>query len=1087
LQVSDQIIRRVDWTSRNPDDPEKRFGVRHPTFAGSRDILKNKNQELHTFDNLFDSMKRNSPFIGRDLKANAEMYHPNDNHKKLRLQLTQNGAQEVNEDDEESGDESKRDLEKDSLKELEKMAMMLNEDILKKAGKKKKENVKEEVKTEVDQEKEKRKLQLKSDEAQKDLLNEEKEEEFEISRDDKDDYDDQIRKKDLEEVFLDNIRIKMMLKKLIRKQKASKKMKLDLENYRMNDLREDEDFRTIGNVVLNVVSAKIPEKDKTEKAEDLKKTQVNLKETQNEKKEKGENKPFEKEEEKDKKATPASLQKKEPATAEPQREAQGASENAIPKAINLPTETDKMIKEGEKVEVVEKLEKKKKQKKNMYKKEQKKSQKKRKDNKSKLTAEEIDENANVAYYIKNKYQCLKMEVAYQYEKIPVATFNSILDIVPIYVREYKDLKEREEEDKFNKQTLKLQYHLSSLKKKAKKKSNVAPAVKTNELATSKSTISDGSDSDSFSDSMSTSKVGSKDATEEEKLKPSRKKNMTSTTKITNSTKLRKQVLEENERFIKRKPFPVKMSPRINEVLQSMKLPQEETVTLGKTNTIAPKTQGFTRRRVDYAEDVSAVAERFFNDMDECRRKLEESELKYDKNDYSHVYKMLKSKDMESKEISRFNWSGDQIIPNSNFTLSQTSKTIGSLNLQKFSIWLQGWNGVLLTLRRYAAEFIDSSFVNTFLMISVFLNTAMMAADGLTPTNWTNTLNLLNTAFTIIFTAELVFKLFGYGPKKYSQDYFNLFDAFVVAISLVEIFINSSSAEQTSTPGGNKKTAASAFRVVRIFRIFRVLRVTRLLRSLQFMKVIIEVLGGTIEQFTYITTLMFLFIFIFTLLGMQIFGNKFTFNNETSPTRFNFDSFASAFYTVFVILTMENWNDTLVNCLRTDVSPIMTMVYLIIWIFIGNYIFLNLFLAILLDGFESCEAVVVYEEIDNEHKEYEAMQKKRIEIEEEKRALEIKSDEAVKTQMMLIIEPDSFKNVAAMNKNQAVYQIIRNNEYDGESFEEEVNLKSFIKQTLNSKKGKLDIFEGVDCEQTFYYFTKKNAFRRFCAYVCSHPK
>jgi hypothetical protein len=1078
---------RVDWTSRNPDDPEKRFGVRHPTFAGSRDILKNKNKELHTFDNLFDSMKRNSPFIGRDLKANAEMYHPNDKHKELRLQLTQNGVKEASEDDEESGDDSKRDLEKDSLKELEKMAMTLNEDILKKAGKKKKENVKEEVKEEVDQAKEIRKLQLKSDEQQKDLLNEEKEEEFEVSRDEKDDFDDQVRKKEIEQVFFENIRIKMMLKMLIRRKNANKKKKLDLETYRMNDLREDEDFRTIGNVVLNVVSAKIPEKEKEQKKEDLKATQVNLKEAEKEKKEKGEKKAGEKEEEKEKKGTAGSQQKKEPGTAEVQKEPQGASENAIPKAVNLPTETDKMLKEGEKVEAVEKLEKKKKQKKNLYKKEQKKSTKKRSDNKLKLTPEEIDENANVAYYIKNKYKCLKMEVKYQYEKIPVATFNSILDIVPIYVREYKDLKEREEEEKFNKETLKLQYHLSSIKKKGKKKTKEAPETKNNDLTSSKTTISDGSDSDSNSDSMSASKVGSKDGTEEEKTKQPRKKNLGSTSKITNSTKLRKQVLEENERYIKRKPFPVKMSPRINEVLRSMKLPPEETVVIGKSNSVAPKTGGFTRRRVDYAEEVSAVADRFFNDMEECRRKLEESELRYDKNDYSHVYKMLKSKDMDSKEISRFNWSGEQIVPNSSFSLSQTSKSIDSLNLQKLSIWLQGWHGVLLTLRRYSSEFIDSSFINTFLMISVFLNTAMMAADGLTPANWTDTLNLLNTAFTIIFTAELVFKLFGYGPKKYSQDYFNLFDAFVVAISLVEIFINTTSVEQTATPGGNKKTAASAFRVVRIFRIFRVLRVTRLLRSLQFMKVIIEVLSGTIEQFTYITTLMFLFIFIFTLLGMQIFGNKFTFNNESSPTRFNFDSFSSAFYTVFVILTMENWNDTLVNCLRTNVSPIMTMIYLIVWVFIGNYIFLNLFLAILLDGFQTCEAVVVYEEIDNEHKEYEAMQKKRIEIQEEKTALEIKSNEEVKAKMMIIIDPESFKNEAAMNKNQAVYQIIRNNESDGESFDEEVNLRFFIKETLNSKKGKVDIFEGVDCEQTFYYFTKKNAFRRFCAHVCSHPK
>lgn len=37
-------------------------------------------------------------------------------------------------------------------------------------------------------------------------------------------------------------------------------------------------------------------------------------------------------------------------------------------------------------------------------------------------------------------------------------------------------------------------------------------------------------------------------------------------------------------------------------------------------------------------------------------------------------------------------------------------------------------------------------------------------------------------------------------------------------------------------------------------------------------------------------------------------------------------------------------------MRSSVNPVITAIYLISWIFIGNYVFLNLFLAILLDGF-----------------------------------------------------------------------------------------------------------------------------------------
>ncbi len=52
------------------------------------------------------------------------------------------------------------------------------------------------------------------------------------------------------------------------------------------------------------------------------------------------------------------------------------------------------------------------------------------------------------------------------------------------------------------------------------------------------------------------------------------------------------------------------------------------------------------------------------------------------------------------------------------------------------------------------------------------------------------------------------------------------------------------------------------------------------------------------------------------------------------------------------MTMENWNDIMYACLRSDVSAIFTLIFLISWIFMGNYVLLNLFLAILLEGFES---------------------------------------------------------------------------------------------------------------------------------------
>jgi hypothetical protein len=52
-----------------------------------------------------------------------------------------------------------------------------------------------------------------------------------------------------------------------------------------------------------------------------------------------------------------------------------------------------------------------------------------------------------------------------------------------------------------------------------------------------------------------------------------------------------------------------------------------------------------------------------------------------------------------------------------------------------------------------------------------------------------------------------------------------------------------------------------------------------------------------------------------------------------------------------VLTTENWNSVLFDSMRSEkIGLFAPVIYYVSWIFIGNFILLNLFLAILLDGF-----------------------------------------------------------------------------------------------------------------------------------------
>jgi hypothetical protein len=157
------------------------------------------------------------------------------------------------------------------------------------------------------------------------------------------------------------------------------------------------------------------------------------------------------------------------------------------------------------------------------------------------------------------------------------------------------------------------------------------------------------------------------------------------------------------------------------------------------------------------------------------------------------------------------------------------KIMRSMNYASESVdmWEGGITGLLASFRRYVKLFVNSKLFDNGMMICVFINTIILACDGLTNSEGEAILNRFNFAFTIIFTIDMSFKLLGLGFVEYLRDKMNIFDAIIVILSLIELAIF----------GDGGGSAISAFRSVRIFRTFRVLRVTRLIRSLEYMRII----------------------------------------------------------------------------------------------------------------------------------------------------------------------------------------------------------------------------------------------------------
>ena len=94
-----------------------------------------------------------------------------------------------------------------------------------------------------------------------------------------------------------------------------------------------------------------------------------------------------------------------------------------------------------------------------------------------------------------------------------------------------------------------------------------------------------------------------------------------------------------------------------------------------------------------------------------------------------------------------------------------------------------------SLTKVCFYIVNSPIFNGFIIFVILLNTIVLAMDKY-PDYEPETARIFdigNTIFTIIFTLEVVLKVTGLGVSGFSSDKFNLFDASIVIISLIEMF------------------------------------------------------------------------------------------------------------------------------------------------------------------------------------------------------------------------------------------------------------------------------------------------------------
>jgi hypothetical protein len=253
--------------------------------------------------------------------------------------------------------------------------------------------------------------------------------------------------------------------------------------------------------------------------------------------------------------------------------------------------------------------------------------------------------------------------------------------------------------------------------------------------------------------------------------------------------------------------------------------------------------------------------------------------------------------------------------------------------------------------------VSPTWINTSNACIVLNVTVMCLEFDYQPLWYATTMEYLNNAFLVFFTIEMMLKLVGMGPKRYWMDKWNRFDAIVVTASWGGMWLNIQ---------------------VQVARAFRAFRIVLVLKNAKGLQALFKCLIWAIVPSMNIAMLLALHFSLFAILGMQILGKQSGPHFDEVPNVFpgslggtvgnhqgyllgelgqtqqtmqtNFKSYWGAMKLLFECATGKDWKIVMYEVY--DVVPAFAFPYFFLHFFFCVYILSNLFVAVIIDTFNS---------------------------------------------------------------------------------------------------------------------------------------
>ncbi|XP_066479293.1 cation channel sperm-associated protein 2 [Tiliqua scincoides] len=250
------------------------------------------------------------------------------------------------------------------------------------------------------------------------------------------------------------------------------------------------------------------------------------------------------------------------------------------------------------------------------------------------------------------------------------------------------------------------------------------------------------------------------------------------------------------------------------------------------------------------------------------------------------------------------------------------------------------------LNMWAAWILNSSLFKSFILFLIVLNmVVLMVSTEIADYRKNYWLRVKFTLEVIIWGIILIFLMeiglnWAVSFQRYWLNGWNIFDFTVTVLSFFPEIINAAS-------------SVDNLPVLRLLQICRVLRCLKLFSRVAQVRILILAIFKALKAMVFILVLLLFFFYVFAVSGIFFFENYSRSDQEDLEYNSYFTDMPNALVTIFILFTMDHWYALLQDMWKIpEINMVTSGLFIFLWLFIGAFIFRNLFVAIMVTNFQN---------------------------------------------------------------------------------------------------------------------------------------